>query len=147
MLVLISRVYLLIIKFIAIIQEPTKWVFYAWIYLKQNIVFFTMVWLHGILYLIHLKLTYLFQCSKSGYEIFIYRKILERCWAPLWLHFFFDIHASAVFQSVIVLGFEYCTVQFPIITFVFIIRIIRNVIVVLYVLLNETMIVRLFQCN
>ena len=40
-----SRVYLLIIKFIAIIQGPTtKWVFYTWIDLKQNIVSFTMGW-------------------------------------------------------------------------------------------------------
>ena len=54
------------------------------------------------------------------------------------------MHASAVFQSVIVLGFEYCTVKFPIIPFFVIII---NVIVVGYVLVRETIIVRIFQCN
>ena len=52
-----------------------------------------------------------------------------------------------VFSSVIVFGFEYCTVKFPIIASVVIIRIPRNVIVVGYVLVSETIIVRLFQCN
>ena len=52
------------------------------------------------------------------------------------------MHASAVFQSIIVLGFEYCTVKFPIIPFFVII----NVIVVGYVLVRETIIVRIFQC-
>ena len=57
------------------------------------------------------------------------------------------MHASAVFQGVIGFGFEYCTVKFQIIPFVVIIRIIRNVVVVGYVLLRETIIVKLFQCN
>ena len=57
--------------------------------------------------------------------------------------FFSDMHASAVF----VFGFEYCTVKCKIISFVVILRIIRNVIVVGYVLVSETIIVRLFQCN
>ena len=56
-------------------------------------------------------------------------------------------HASAVFQSVIAFGFEYCTVKILIISFIVIIRIIRNVIVVGYVLVSETIRVRLFQCN
>ena len=42
--------------------------------------------------------------------------------------FFSDMHSSLVFSSVIVFGFEYCTVKFPIISFA-IIRIIWNVIV------------------
>ena len=48
--------------------------------------------------------------------------------------FFPDMLAAAVFSSVIVFGFEYCAVKFSIITFAVIIRIIRNVIVVGYVL-------------
>ena len=56
-----------------------------------------------------------------------------------WLHF--------GFPSVIVFGFEYCTVKFPIIILFVIIRIIRNVIVVGFVLVSETIIVRLFQYN
>ena len=52
-----------------------------------------------------------------------------------------------VFSSVIVFGFEYCNVKFPIIASVVIINIPRNVIVVGYVLVSETIIVRLFQCN
>ena len=61
--------------------------------------------------------------------------------------FFSHMHASAIFSSVFVFGFEYCTVNFPIISFVVIIRIIRNVIVVGFVLVSETIIVRQFQCN
>ena len=61
--------------------------------------------------------------------------------------FFSHVHASAIFSSVIVFGFEYCTVNFSIIFFIVIIRIIRNVIVVGCVLVSETIIVRLFQCN
>ena len=55
--------------------------------------------------------------------------------------------ASAVFSRVTLFGFEYCTVNFQIISFVVIIRIIRNVIVAGYVLVSETIIVRLVQCN
>ena len=51
------------------------------------------------------------------------------------------------FSSVIVFSFEYCAVKFPIIPFVVIIRIIRNDIVARYVLVSETIIARLFQCN
>ena len=62
--------------------------------------------------------------------------------------FFFDMHACICgFPSVIVFGFEYCTVKFEIISFVFIIMIIRNGIFFEYVLVSETFIVRLFQCN
>ena len=61
--------------------------------------------------------------------------------------FFSDMHAFAVFSSVIVFGSEYCTVKFPIIAFVVMIRMIINVIVVGYVLVSETIIVRLFQFN
>ena len=44
---------------------------------------------------------------------------------------FFFWHACVnVFSSVIVFGFEYCTVKFPIVSFLVIIRIIRNVIIV-----------------
>ena len=57
------------------------------------------------------------------------------------------MHASVFFQGVIAFGFEYCTVKFPIIPFVVIIRIIRNGIVVGCVLVSETIIIRLFQCN
>ena len=51
------------------------------------------------------------------------------------------------FSSVIVFGFEYCTVKLTIVSFVVAIRIIRNVIVVGFVLVSGTIIVRLFQCN
>ena len=51
------------------------------------------------------------------------------------------------FSIVIGFGFEYCTVKFPIVSFAAIIRIIRNVIVVGFVLVSGTVIVRLFQCN
>ena len=53
------------------------------------------------------------------------------------------------FFCVIVFGVLYCAVKFPIISFVLIIRIIRNVIVswIYYVLLSETITVRLFQRN
>ena len=40
------------------------------------------------------------------------------------------------FSSVIVFGLEYCTVKFPIVSFVVIIRIIINVIVVGFVLVS-----------
>ena len=43
--------------------------------------------------------------------------------------------------------FKYCTVKYPIVSFVVRIRIIRNVIAVGFVLVSETIIVRLFQCN
>ena len=60
--------------------------------------------------------------------------------------FFSDVNASAGFQVyVIVVYFEYCAVKCPIISFVVIIRIIRNVIVVGYVLVSEDIMVRLFQ--
>ena len=51
------------------------------------------------------------------------------------------------FSSVIVFGFEYCTVKFPIVSFVVIIRIVRNVIVVGFGLLSGIIIVRLFKFN
>ena len=61
--------------------------------------------------------------------------------------FFSDTHASAFFSSVVVFSYEYRTGKFQIISFVVIIKIIRNVTVVGYVLVSETIIVRLFQCN
>ena len=67
--------------------------------------------------------------------------------AAIMIAFSSDIHASAVFQIVIVFGFEYCNVKFPIIYFLVIIRIMWNVIVVGYVFVSKTIIVRLFQCN
>ena len=51
------------------------------------------------------------------------------------------------FSSVIVFSFEYGTVIFQIVSFVIIIRIMRNVTVVGYVLVSGTIIVRLSQCN
>ena len=60
--------------------------------------------------------------------------------------FFSDIHAS-VFSIVIVFGFEQCTVKFPIISFVVINMIIRNVIAVGFVLVSDTIIVKPFHCN
>ena len=51
------------------------------------------------------------------------------------------------FSSEIIFDFEYCTLKFPIISFVVIIIIIRNVIVVGFVLVSGIFIVRLFQFN
>ena len=48
------------------------------------------------------------------------------------------------FSSVIVFAFEYCTIKFKIISFVVMLRIMRNAIVVGYALVIETIIVRLF---
>ena len=66
--------------------------------------------------------------------------------------FFSDMHTSAGCRmhvrrvtSVIVFGFKYCTVKFPIISFVVIILIIMNVIVVGFVLVSGTIIVSQFQ--
>ena len=57
--------------------------------------------------------------------------------------FFSDMLATAVFQEYFF--FQYCTVKFPIIYFVVIIRTFRNVIVVGYILESEHIIVRLFH--
>ena len=122
-----SRVYLLIIKFIAIIQGPTtKWVFYAWIDLKQNIVVFTTLNSLPDIFKVNVSL----QCSIARYTIFIWKNIKKYwCWAPLWLFFFLKVACNCGFSSVTVFGFECFALKFPIISFVVIIRIIRNVIV------------------
>ena len=94
------------------------------------------------------KSTYLLQCSRARYEIFS-RKILVNIDAGRHYDFIFFLTRTCTpgFSSVIVFGFEYCAVKFPIIYFVVIMRIMRNVIIVGYVLVIETIIVRLFQCN
>ena len=62
--------------------------------------------------------------------------------------FFSDMHACICgFQSVIIFGCAYCTVEFTTISFVVIIRIIWIVIVDGFVPVSETIIVRLFQFN
>ena len=61
--------------------------------------------------------------------------------------FFSDMHAPAVFQALLFLVFGCCTVKLKIISFVVIIWIIRNVIVVGYVLVSETIVLGQFQSN
>ena len=129
------------------IQGPTtKWVFYAWINLKQNIVSFTMVWNMEFFTWYIDSQRIIFNVQEQGTE-FSSRKIYKNIDDGRRYDCIFFWHAcNCCFSCLIVFGLEYCTVKFKIISFVVIIRRIRNV-VVGYVLVSETIIVRLFQCN
>ena len=76
------------------------------------------------------KVNLSFSMFKSKERNFLSRKILENIDAGRQYACIFFGHAcNCSFSSVIVFGFGYCAVKFPIISFVVIIRIIRNVIV------------------
>ena len=92
--------------------------------------------IHRILYLMYLKSTRLFNVPEQATK-FLSRKILENIDAGRHYDWFFFLTRICGFSSIIVFGFEYCTVKFPIISFV-IPRIISNVIVVGYDLVSET---------
>ena len=86
-----NRVYFLIIKFIAILQGPTtRWVYNAWIDIKQNIVSFTMV--DNVEFF-----TWRIKCQRIICDVLkqgtksVFKKNIRKywCWAPLWLFFFF----------------------------------------------------------
>ena len=91
-----SQISLLIIKFIIIIQGPTiKWIFYLWIGLNQNIVWYTMVWSHGTPYQMYERSARHYLCSRTMFRIFICWNISCSC-RPLWSQFF--LNASTVPQ-------------------------------------------------
>ena len=108
----LSGVYLLIIKFIAIIQGPTtKWVFYAWIDLKQNIVSFTMVWYMKFFTWYILSQRIIFNVQKQCMK-FLSKKIFKNIDAGRNYDCIFFWHACICgFSGVIVFGYEYFTVK------------------------------------
>ena len=117
---------MIIIIFIAKIRGPkTKWVFYARMDLKQNIVSFTMVCLHGINYLMYKKSThpYNYIGVRQQGTIFLSRNILVIILILSATLIIKNSNIRHCFSNVIVLGFKYWTLKFLIVSNVIIIRI------------------------
>ena len=109
----------------ALIQDPTtKWVFYIWIDQKRNIVSFIMVLMMWNSPPDVLKVNVSFQMFKSKVRN-LYRKIFGNIDAEHHDDYiFFLTYSINCFSSVIVLGFKYWTIKFPIVSLVVIIRIV-----------------------
>ena len=94
-----------------------------------------------------LSLTPLSVAGCGWLQLGVSRNFLGNIDAGLHCHCILFWHACICRFSSVVFRFEYCTENCEIISFVVIIRIIGNVIVVGYVLVAETNIIRLFQCS